>query len=323
MRMRISMLAVAAVLGSLATAAGASAAAKPTVATGGHSALTPTSVTLLGKVNPQGTSTSYYFQYGTSKAYGIQTGPVAAGVGKTAVNASAAITGLAPNTTYHYRVVGVNIAGGTTLGGDVAFTTLKQPLGLSLLATPNPALFMGPTTVSATLTGTGNASRTIVLKQRPFPYTAPFVQVGNAVVTTSAGVATFPILSILTNTQYLATVSGTSTNSPPMLVAVAVNVHLALHSHHVHARSLATFSGTVSPKEDGAQYAIQKLRGTTWVNVAGSSLKHSSDSSSKFLKHVRIAHSGTYRVFVGVADGAHTSQSSGAIKLTVVSSHHR
>jgi hypothetical protein len=319
MRTRITILAVFALL---ITAASASAAAKPTATTGGHSELTPTSVTLLGKVNPEATSTSYYFQYGLTKAYGTQTGPVAAGSGAKAVNASAPLTGLKPNTIYHFRVVAVNTAGATAVGVDASFTTPKQPLGLSLIATPNPVVFGGPTTVTATLTGTDDAGRTIVLMQRPFPYTTPFAPIGNAEITNSAGVAAFPIIAVATNTQYVAKVSGTTVASPAMTVAVAVIVHLNLHSHSLHSGSLCLFSGTVSPVEDGALYAIQKQVGAAWVTVAGSSLHHSSTTSSKFSIHVRIRHSGVYRVFVGVNDGAHSSNFSTSRTMKVISSHH-
>jgi hypothetical protein len=322
--MRTAITTTVAVVALLVTAVSASAATKPTATTGSHSALQPSSVTLLGKVNPQGSATTYFFQYGTSKAYGTQTGPVAAGSGTTTVNASTAIVGLTPHTGYHFRLVAVNAAG-TTLGLDATFTTPKQPLGLSLLANPNPLLAGASTTVTATLTGTDNANRTIILQSRAFPYTAPFAQVGNAVITTSTGTAAFPILSLGVNTQFQAFVKGANpaTVAPVVTVDAAVGVHLNLRSHHVRSGSLTTFSGTVSPAEDGAQYAIQKLKGTQWVNVAGSSLRHSSTAASKFKIRVRMKHSGVFRVFVGVADGAHASNSSGLVHLTVIPKHHR
>ena len=64
-----------------------------------------------------------------------------------------------------------------TLGGDRTFKTLRQPLGVVLAATPNPAPFNGPTTLAGTLTGTGNANRSVVLQANPFPYTQGFVAV--------------------------------------------------------------------------------------------------------------------------------------------------
>ena len=71
-------------------------------------------------------------------------------------------------------MVAENAAGAVT-GGDHTFTTKKQPLGLSLAATPNPVGYQQATTLAGALTGTGNANRPVVLQSRVFPYTAPFV----------------------------------------------------------------------------------------------------------------------------------------------------
>jgi hypothetical protein len=78
-------------------------------------------------VNPGGIQTSYRFEYGTTTAYGNTTpapeGSVGEGVESHAVWASA--SGLAPGTTYHYRVVATNeVAPGGIAGEDQTFTTL-------------------------------------------------------------------------------------------------------------------------------------------------------------------------------------------------------
>ena len=66
---------------------------------------------LNGFVTPKGAATTYYFQYGTSSLYGSVTpaGTVAAGSGR--VKVTAAVGGLAPVTTYHYRLVAQNSQG--------------------------------------------------------------------------------------------------------------------------------------------------------------------------------------------------------------------
>jgi hypothetical protein len=94
----------------------------PTVSTGGASSVNPSSAVVNGTVNPQGFSTSYYFQYGTSTAYGIQNTPSGAGHGTGNVGVHATLTGLAPSTVYHYRIVAQN-RGGTATGADQRFTT--------------------------------------------------------------------------------------------------------------------------------------------------------------------------------------------------------
>jgi len=64
--------------------------------------------------------------------------------GTTTTAVSAVLTGLVPNTTYHFRVKGVNTAG-TTNGTDLTFTTdnatrLNNIEENSLSIYPNPAI---------------------------------------------------------------------------------------------------------------------------------------------------------------------------------------
>src|SRR5205085_11513766 len=77
----------------------------PTATTGPASAISTSGATLSGTVNPGGFVASYRFDYGTSTAYGSSTPAAGAGAGSAGVLVSAPITGLAPNTLYHYRVV--------------------------------------------------------------------------------------------------------------------------------------------------------------------------------------------------------------------------
>ncbi len=77
--------------------------------------------------NPGGIETSYRFEYGTTTAYGQSTpfpeGSVGEGVAPHAVWAAA--SGLAPATTYHYRVVAMNELG-EAVGPDQTFTTAAE-----------------------------------------------------------------------------------------------------------------------------------------------------------------------------------------------------
>jgi hypothetical protein len=79
------------------------------------------SATLHGWVYPHGLSTTVYFQYGRTISYGSRT-PNQTKTGNTYQGAFANIFGLAPNTTYHFRIVASNSAG-TRYGGDRTFTT--------------------------------------------------------------------------------------------------------------------------------------------------------------------------------------------------------
>ena len=104
-----------------------------TATTTAATSVAPASATLNGTVNPNGSSTTVYFQYGTTAAYGSQTANQVI-TGSAVQNVSANVSGLAPNTTYHYRIIAIN-AGGTITGSDMSFAT---SVGSTPTPTPTP-----------------------------------------------------------------------------------------------------------------------------------------------------------------------------------------
>jgi len=87
------------------------------------------SAKLRAKINPQGSSTTYHFEYGLTTAYGTKV-PIpdaAVGSGTSDVAVSQAISGLAIGTIYHFRAVAESVEG-TTLGADREFKTPDKPL---------------------------------------------------------------------------------------------------------------------------------------------------------------------------------------------------
>ena len=100
----------------------------PTTTTDSATSVTSTSATLNGTVNPNGLSTTYYFQYGTTDSYGSTTSEANAGSGTSDLSVNAGISGLVANTTYHFRLVAINSAG-TTYGSDRTLTTLVTETG--------------------------------------------------------------------------------------------------------------------------------------------------------------------------------------------------
>lgn len=99
------------------TSAAAPAVPVPTASTGAASQLSDTSVRVNGSLNPKGQATTYYFQYGTTTGYGLQTRPLDAGSGTGNEAVHAVLGGLTPRTTYHYRLVAQD-AGGPAYGTD-------------------------------------------------------------------------------------------------------------------------------------------------------------------------------------------------------------
>lgn len=106
---------------SFTTAAAKPTVPVPTVSTGAASQLTNTSVRVNGTLNPKGQATTYFFQYGTTTGYGLQTRPVDAGSGTSNEAVHAVLGGLTPKTTYHYRLVAED-AGGPAYGPDHSVT---------------------------------------------------------------------------------------------------------------------------------------------------------------------------------------------------------
>ena len=104
----------------------------PEVTTGAASALQRTSAKLEGVVNPEGKEvTSCQFEYGTSTAYGSTAACVPApGSGSSPVPVSAEVSGLTPETTYHYRLVAGYSAATGYAGTDHTFTTLDAVAGV-------------------------------------------------------------------------------------------------------------------------------------------------------------------------------------------------
>jgi plastocyanin len=99
----------------------------PTATTGEATSVSDTEETLKGMVNPDGEATKYVFDYGTDTGYGQHSTELTlAASDHTSHPVSATLTGLAPGTTYHFRLVAKN-AKGPAEGADGVFKTLSPP----------------------------------------------------------------------------------------------------------------------------------------------------------------------------------------------------
>lgn len=108
----------------------AAAAAPPSVKSGKATQVRENSAVLNGAVNPNGGSTTYYFQWGLTTSYGSNGTPRSAGTGVKATGVHWTATGLVQGTGYHYRLVATNQFG-TTFGTDRTFKTAgRTPPGV-------------------------------------------------------------------------------------------------------------------------------------------------------------------------------------------------
>jgi phosphodiesterase/alkaline phosphatase D-like protein len=101
----------------------------PAVVTEPASAIGQGSAVLNATVNPhEGNVSDCHFEYGTTETYGTSAACSSLpGSGTSPVPVSAAVTGLAEGTTYHFRISATN-PGGTSLGGDRTFKTAAATL---------------------------------------------------------------------------------------------------------------------------------------------------------------------------------------------------
>jgi hypothetical protein len=98
--------------------------APPTVETLPVGPRSATTAQLRGSVDPNGTPTTYWFEYGGDQTYGtrIPLLPAPAGAGNEPLLLVQDVTGLLPSTTYHYRIVADGL-GAPVDGADQTFTT--------------------------------------------------------------------------------------------------------------------------------------------------------------------------------------------------------
>jgi hypothetical protein len=160
-RTRHAVFAVLAALGCLAAGTTGVALAKdePVVQTQASDTITTTTALLHGTVNPSHRKTTYWFEVGTTTAYGSATNPASAGHGDKPVNVNHGFDGLQPATTYHVRLVASNDRG-VTNGGDVTFTTA------AVAQTPASALPIpaGPVPLPGTEVGPAPAAPPVLAK---------------------------------------------------------------------------------------------------------------------------------------------------------------
>lgn len=149
MRGKLRILGVVATMGALCAGVALAASSAPGVLTGTAFPVLQNEAILHGYVNPHGSDTTYYFQWGLTTGYGSTGTSASAGSGTKATAVNYTAGGLMPDTTYHFRLVASN-SGGTTLGADRTFTTPAA----APAATTDPAENIS--TKGATLVGTIN-----------------------------------------------------------------------------------------------------------------------------------------------------------------------
>jgi hypothetical protein len=281
------------------------------------------SAVLSGVVDPRGTETSYYFQYGPTIAYGAQTATVGVGSGTTGVKVSQPISGLQLGTVYHYHLVAVSSAGPID-GQDRTFTTKQIPLRFVIVKASRADVFGSPFTVAGTLTGTDAANRQVVLQADPFPYLGAFTDVGVPESTNAQGGFSFSVPSVAQTTKLRVSTVNDAMPAYSPVVTEHVAVLVTLHAHATRSPGLVRLEGTVTPAEAGAPVVFQRMRPTRGpAGVAGTVVKSATGRVSRFSAVVSIRRSGLYRALVKISNGKQVSGSSRTILLHAAPVVHR
>ena len=242
----------------------------PTAQTNAASGVTASGATLNGTVNANNNSTTVTFQYGLTTAYGSTvTADQSPVTGNSLTTVNKAITGLTPNTTYHFQVFGVNSGGGAN-GGDLTFTTSAAgPTAQTNAAT-------GVTASGAILNGTVNANNNSTTVTFQYGLTTAYgsmVTANQSPVTGGSNTAVSKVITGLTpNTTYHFQVAGVNAGGTTNGGDLTFTTPAAVPTAQTNAASGitatgATLNGTVNPNGLPTTYCFQWGLTTAYGNT--------------------------------------------------------
>jgi hypothetical protein len=239
--------------------------------------------TLTGSVDPNGHSTSWYFQYGPTTSYGAQTPTRSAGSsGNRSV--SEAIGGLTASRTYHFRLVATNSVG-TSYGADTVFTTAGLPI---VVAASTGTVVANRVVRLSGKVASGRADETITVFAQRFA-SGSFVAL--ATVLTDAGGTWSLAVRPAIQTTYKGVWNGVSSATVTVGVRPAVSLRslgqLRFRTHVTAARAL-----------NGRVVQLQRrLAGGGWTTIARARLNRLGNAT--FQPKLRKGRA-TLRVAIGV-----------------------
>jgi len=286
-------------------------ASPPAATTGSASGVSSSGAQLGGTVNPNGSVTTYHFDYGTSTSYGSSTSAASAGSGSNATTVNATLTGLASSTTYHYRLVASN-SGGTTNGSDATFTTSGSssaaPAVTGLAAS-------GVTSSGAQLNGTVNPNGASTTYHFDYGTSASYgssTGTGNAGAGTSAVTVNATLASLSASTTYhyrlVAANSTGTTNGSDLTFTTPAGGPSAPAVTVLAATGITTtgaqLNGTVNPNGAAATYHFEYGTSTSYGSSTGASSAGSGTSAVSVNAALSGLTAGTTYHFRLVASGS-------------------
>ena len=297
----------------------------PTViTTAGATEIAQSTAKVAGTVNPNGGNvTACKVEYGTTASYGSEAGcATLPGSGTSPVAVSASLSGLNPNTTYHFRFKATN-GGGTGTGADQTFKTLpKAPV-----VTTDPEGALAQTTAvlnghvdNESAAGGSACSFQVTLESDPTYTSASTVPCTPTPVLNTANTAVTATATGLTaNTKYIyrvvaTSIGGTSNgSSEPFTTVVNPPAVTTTAGAAAIGQSTATVAGTVNPNSGNVSACkVEYGTSTSYGSQAGCASLPGSGSSavgvSAILSGLSAATTYHFRVVAtnlgGTTDGA-------------------
>ena len=244
----------------------------PGVTTGSASSVTSSTATLNAALDSRGHTTTWYFQYGPTTAYGLTTASHSQGSSPGSHNVSDGIGGLNAGTVYHFRLVAKN-SSGTTAGPDTAFTTAGP--AVTVAASTRAVIIHGAVTLRGRVV-TGKPNENVDVFAERFGG-GSFERIAT-VLTDPTGAWSLIVRPVIATT-YKSIWSGSTSTTVTVGVRPAVSIRaVSRHRIATHVTAARSFRGRV--------VQLQRRRaGGGWTTIGRKRLN--SGSSAVFAPSLR------------------------------------
>jgi hypothetical protein len=279
----------------------------PTVADQHATAITTATAHFSATLNPNGSQTTYYFQYGRSTSYGNRSERITVPAGTVPLAVAADVSGLRPYTRYHWRLFASNAAGNTR-GRDHTFRTARLATGVTLFSSRRTVRWGRGVTLGGRVSGAGISSMTLGLEEQHFPYDRPFREVRTTQPGRDGGYL-FSVDKVWRATRYRVV---THTLDPVTSAVAGVrSAPRVTITARVLGRKRARIVGTTKPSLNGDVALQRRLASRRWAQVKRRTVVGATRFSFKVFRARKVNRA--YRIVVVPEPGAYVRTKSRAV----------